>query len=265
MARKTDADVALEMYQSVMQSSGKQKKLRSATFWSLFQVKSRQENVVQRIGSIIDEQGLKIIVKSGDVFGKEKASDWIMLSPKLIPPEPVIIIEPVDSLDWPSDEWLEQMQIRDFESEREVEAYFIVPLLEKLGYAYDDIVIGCPVEMFKGVTRIKTEADFVIFNGPERTKENVLLIVEAKKSGINADHIGQARSYAQQLFPACYMVSDGQQILVFRFNGMLGPDERVLDLCRAELKDRWQNLYNSISKEATIQRKQWMQEQIPKS
>lgn len=138
-------------------------------------------------------------------------------------------------------------------------------MLEKLGYTYDDIVIGCPVEMFKGVTRIKTEADFVIFNGSGRTKENVLLIIEAKKSGINADHISQARSYAQQLFPACYMVSDGQQILVYRFNGMLAPDERVLDLNRAELRERWQFLYNSVSKEATIQRKEWMLEQIPKS
>lgn len=127
MAKKTDADVALEMYQSVMQSNGKQKKLRSATFWNLFKVKSRQENVVQRIGSIIDEQGLRIIIKSGDVFGKEKASDWILLSLKLIPPEPDLIGEKLTPSDWPSNEWFQQMQTREFESEREVEASLSYP------------------------------------------------------------------------------------------------------------------------------------------
>jgi hypothetical protein len=33
------------------------------------------------------------------------------------------------------------MQTRLFESEREVEAYFILPLLEELGYEYEDIAM----------------------------------------------------------------------------------------------------------------------------
>ena len=41
---------------------------------------------------------------------------------------------------------------------------------------------------------------------------------------------------------------------------MLVPDERVLDVDKSELKERWVALYNYISKEATIQRKQWMQD-----
>ena len=265
MAKKSESDVALEMYQSVMQTNDKQKRLKSSTFWGLFNVKARKMTVVERITSIIDNQGLKLSVKSGAPFGEEKESDWIILTPMLLPP-----IEKTSSQippsEWPPLEWFEMMQTRNYESEREVEAYFIAPLLEKLGYEYDDIVIGYPVEMFKGVQKTKTEADFVLFNGSYRTEENVLLIVEAKKSdkGISIDHISQAKSYAQELLPACYIVSNGQQIIVMQFNGMLIPDERVMDFDRLELHDKWNDLYNYASKKATIQRKLLMEARITK-
>ncbi len=263
MAKKSESDVALEMYQSVMQTNDKQKRLKSSTFWGLFNVKARKTTVVERIASIIDNQGLRIAVKSGVPFGEEKDSDWIILTPKLLPP-----IEesspPITPSEWPPLEWFEMMQTRNYDSEREVEAYFIAPLIEKLGYEYDDIVIGYPVEMFKGVQKTKTEADFVVFNGANRTKENVLLVIEAKKSdkGISVDHIGQAKSYAQELLPACYLVSNGQQIMVFQFNGILIPDERIMDFDRSKLHDKWGDLYNYVSKKATIQRKLWMEERI---
>ena len=156
------------------------------------------------------------------------------------------------------------MQTRLFESEREVEAYFILPLLEELGYEYEDIAIGYPVEMFKGVQRTKTEADFVVFNGTIRTKENALLVVEAKKSdkGVSGDHIGQARSYAQELFPAGYIVSNGQQVMVFQLNRMLIPDDTVMDFDRSELNDKWSDLYNYASKTAAIERKVWMDKRL---
>jgi len=262
MAKKTEADVALEMYQSVIQSNNRQKRLKSSTFWGLFKVKARRKTIVERIESIIDQQGLKIAVKSGATFGEESGADWIILTPKLLPPRQPP--QPIPPSKWPSAEWFEMMQTRLFESEREVEAYFIAPLLEKLGYDYDDIVIGYPVEMFKGVQKTRTEADCVVFNGPSREKEDVLLVIEAKKSdkGVSVDHIGQAKSYARELLPACYIVSNGQQIIVFQFNGMLVPDERVLDFDRVQLSERWEDLYNYTCREATIQRKQWMEEQI---
>ena len=262
MAKKSESVVALEMYESVIQTSSKQKRLKSSTFWRLFNVKARQSTVVERITSIIDQQGLRIAVKSGATFGKEEDSDWIILTPKLSLTEPPP--QTITPSELPPPEWFEMIQTRDFESEREVEAYFIAPLLEKLGYDYNDIVIGYPVEMFRGVKKTKTEADFVVFNGTDRTKEKVLLVIEAKKSdtGISVDHIGQARSYAQELLPACYIISNGQQVIVFQFNGMLIPDERIMDFDRSELRHKWNDLYNCVSKEATTQRKQWMEERI---
>jgi hypothetical protein len=120
--------------------------------------------------------------------------------------------------------------------------------------------------MFKGTQKINAEADFVIFNGSSREQRDVLLVVEAKKKhkGISVDHIRQSRSYAQELLPACYVISDGQQIMVYQFNGLLIPDERIMDFDRSELKAKWEQLYGCISKNATIERKKWMIDQVLK-
>jgi hypothetical protein len=259
---KSETDVVLEIYQSVEQSTEKQKRLRSSTFWRLFDVRSRQKKVIERITRLIETQGLKISVKSGDPLGEEKDDDWIMLTLKLLPAPPPV--EPILSAPLPPTEWFEMMQSRKFESEREVESYFIVPLLEKLEYTYDDIVIGFPVVMFKGVQKTTTEADFVIFNGPSRESKDALVIIEAKKSekGISVEHISQAKSYAQELLPAYYIVTNGQQIKVYQFNGMLAPDDCIMDFDREELLTRWQDFYSHISKEAVIKRKEWISSKL---
>ncbi len=83
MATKTEADVALEIYESVAQSSNREKRLRSSTFWKLFDVKKRKGTVVERIANLLDAQGLRIAVKSGAQLGDEDADDWIMLALKL--------------------------------------------------------------------------------------------------------------------------------------------------------------------------------------
>jgi hypothetical protein len=257
---KSENEVALEIYQSVEQSTEKQKRLKSSTFWRLFNV--RHKTVVDRIAQLLETQGLKISVKSGEPLGDEKDNDWVVLTLKL--PQPTPTLSSVSPVEWPSLEWFEMIKARNFESEREVEAFFIAPLLEKLGYAYDDIVIGYPVIMFKGVQKTTTEADFVIFKGASREVKDVLLIIEAKKSdkGISVEHISQAKSYAQELLPAYYIVTNGQQLKIYQFNGMLAPDDCVMDFDRMALKEKWQDLYSYVSKEATLKRKEWLSSKL---
>lgn len=262
MARKTDAEVVLEMYQSVMQSKNKQKRLKSSTFWRLLGVKVRRKDTVEYVQRMVHQQGLNISVKSGALFGEEDKHDWIILTMKLLREPPELQSGPGPTP--PGQAWFDSMQTREFESEREVEAHFILPLLQELGYEYNDIAIGFSVEMFKGVKKIKAEADFVIFDGPGRDRQDILLVLEAKSSekGINLDHIGQARSYAQELLPAYYVISNGKEIQIFQFNGMLIPDERVMAIDRSDMQKQWAKLHSYISKAATVQRKKWMLEQI---
>lgn len=255
MANKSDEEVAQEIYQSVIQSNTGVKRLKSSTFWSLFDVKAKKKTVIERIVQLLEKNNLEAIVKSGKIFGEEAKDDWIMLSP--------IAVDSSNELTGPKDpsppsaDWFKEMQTRAFESEREVETYFIVPMIEKLGYYYDDVVIGHPVNMFKGVKRIKTEADFVVFKGPGRELEDVLLVIEAKNSDkdISGDHIGQAKSYAHELLPACYIITNGQKIKVFRFSGSLFPDRLLMDFDRSMLVEKWDDFYGYASKNATMQRK----------
>ena len=264
MAKESYAEIVLEMYESVEQSSKRQRNLKSSTFWRAFRVRHRTKPVVERVERILAAQGLKVSVKSGNVFGEEsKHSDWIVITiwPP-IGPEPGNKNVPV-----PSDDWFQDIKTRKFESEREVEHYFILPILEKMGYTYEDIAIGYPIDIYKGVHKTKAEVDVVLFDGSSREREDALLIIEGKKGdkGITVDHIGQARAYSQELLPACYVITNGQQIMVYQFNGMLYQDERVMNFDRSLLNEIWTDFYKYISKDATTERKMWMQEQFPKS
>jgi hypothetical protein len=255
---KSDAEIILEIYQAVLQSDDKFKRLKSSTFWKLFGVKSRQKKVIDKIMSLAESQGLKLTVKSGANIGEEKDDDWIIASSTIGQPSEIPLTS--SKVKKPNKEWFEVIKARQFESEREVEAYFITELVDKLGFGYDDIAIGFPVQMFKGVQKMMAEADFAIFKDSGREISNVLMVIEAKKydKGITVDHISQVQSYAKELLPAYYVITNGDLIMVYQFNGLLAQDERVLEIHRSEIEERWNDLYGYICKEATIKRKEWL-------
>lgn len=98
--------------------------------------------------------------------------------------------------------------------------------------------------------KTKTEADIIAFNGPNRENDNALLLIEAKQAkknvnGINSDQIGQARAYALSLFPPYYIITNGQKIIVFRFNGGRYQDAKVMDFERSMLAEKWNELYKA--------------------
>lgn len=261
MAKKSYAEVALEIYESVKQSNNKERKLYSSTFWQQFRVKKRTPQIVDRVGRILTEQQLNISVKSGEVFGKEGKNDWIVLTlrPPGWPPSGREE-KPIDPPAAPPIEWFNEMKTKKFESEKEVEYYFVLPLIEKLGYVYDDIAIAYPVKMFDGVRTVTKQADAVLFNGSNRENDDVLLVIEAKDSekGITVDNIGQAKSYAKELLPAFYVITNGEQVIVYQFNGMLYQDKRIMDFDRSLLEEMWTDIYNYLSKKAAIDRKEWL-------
>lgn len=247
------AEIALEIYESVEHTEDKERRLKSSTFWHEFRVKKKTSQVVERVERILKEQHLSVSLKSGGVFGKEKPDDWIVLN--IWPP---IQIETFTDIPIPSPEWFNKMKTREFGSEREVEYYFILPMLEELGYDENEISIGYPIIQFIGVKKIETEADLVAFKGPNGEEKDVLLIVEAKKSkknlkGITVEQIGQVRDYAQALFPICYAITNGNKIIVFQFNGGEFHDKQVMDFERSMLDEKlWTDLYNYVSKKATL-------------
>jgi len=264
MSPKTAFEVAVEIYKAVEESRTGQKRLKSSTFWNEFRVKSRQSKTVQRIARVLNDQHLDVAVKSGKPLGKvDRNRDWIVLTLRdCAPLEGENLDKQGVTVFWPPPQWFEHIKTREFETEREVEAYFVDPLLDRLGYDYEDIVMAYPLQIYEGMKKVKREVDFVVFNGPSRKQKDVLLLVEARPSdqGISSGAVWQAQIYAKELAPACYLVTNGRQIVVFQLNATPKPDERVMILDRSELKEKWEVLYRYVSKEATIDRKKRMRQ-----
>jgi hypothetical protein len=161
------------------------------------------------------------------------------------------------------------MAHREFESEREVEYYFIIPLFEQLGYQEEDIAVGFHVEMFESTSRVDKEADLVLFNGPDREKSNTLVVVEGKLAKNNIGHIsgtavGQARSYAVWLSTPYYVVTNGTEIQVFIYRGVGLPDVPVNTIKREDLKQQWGELFTKLNKSAVIDYKKRLLDMLSK-
>ncbi len=122
------------------------------------------------------------------------------------------------------------------------------------------MAIVFPITLLRRAKRITIEADCVVFDGPGREMRNTLLLVEEKRStrDISVEHVSQARSYAQEVPPSYYIVTNAEQIKVYKFNALLAPDDCVMDFGRIGLREEWQQFYGYVSKEAAVKRKKWL-------
>ncbi|UCV15477.1 type I restriction enzyme HsdR N-terminal domain-containing protein [Quatrionicoccus australiensis] len=101
--------------------------------------------------------------------------------------------------------------------EATVELQLVLPLLELLGYVKEDIAPKHSVIFQQGRRGRPHEADFAIFNGGGRSKDNALLVVEAKKAGESlADARQQAESYAANLGAPLLLCTNGETIEVWQ-------------------------------------------------
>jgi hypothetical protein len=252
-------DVVEEILQSILATPKRQRRLRSSTFWDKFGFERRRKDRVEQVKEALRQRS--IILNLGDTeFGTESKDEWIVLSyvePEL-PPSAIQNELPTTVIPIPADEWFDLMENREFESEREVEYYFIVPLLEKLEYVEDDFAIGYPVQMYEGVKKVNKEADFVLFNGKSRKKDDALLIVEAKRSEkiLTEDATGQARAYALWLSTPYYIVTNGDDVRVYLFRGAVQPDIMLMSFKRIDMRQQWGNLYQTLNKNAVIEFKE---------
>jgi hypothetical protein len=262
MENKTPVEIIVaEIHGSITAASKRERRLLSKTFWDKFGVQKRTPKVVKEIEDALTQYGIKFNLNGTSSFGKEEKGAWITLScekpePSVVPPvpDPSALILPTPT---PDASWFKQMIVRDFESEREIETFFIVPLLQMLGYCEDDLHIGCPVTMYQGVTAIKKQADVAAFNGKNRKLEHSLILVEAKLFGklIKEEMIGQARSYALNLTTPFYVVTNGVEIHVYQnLNGSY-PDSLLMLFPRMQLQENWTALYQRLNKAAVIDHK----------
>lgn len=252
-------DVVEEMFQSILATPRRQRRLLSKTFWDSFGFKMRTKDRISQVKDALRQRGI-LVNGSEEAFGTEDKDEWIILT-HVESPRPLVELQeelPATEIPTPGDDWFQLIAERTFESEREVEYYFIVPILEQLGYKEADIAIGFPVQMYEGVKKVNKEADVVLFNGDSRAKENALLIVEAKKNEhiLTEDAVGQARAYAMWLITPYYLVTNGGEIRVYLFRGAMQPDVMRMTFKRADFKQNWRLFYQTLNKEAVLEYKE---------
>jgi type I site-specific restriction endonuclease len=112
---------------------------------------------------------------------------------------------------------------------------------------------GFRFDMYEGVTRKHVEADLVYFADGQHDLDTgePLVLVEMKASDQEPDAgTGQARSYAYWVKPAYYVTTNGDTVVVYNYQGGAVPDAKVMDFKRADLRDRFDDLYRLLSPQA---------------
>ena len=245
---------AISIREAIDGSQKKSKRLLLKTLLKMFGYKTRQRNSIETMEQCLTEVGIFI---SPPLFEVDR-DGWVVLSVV----DPYL---PVGDFSKEKQEktgkrnqidWLENISKKSFNSEKEVEIRFVIPLLERLGYKEEDRADGYPVEQVVGVRKTKTEADFVLFNGLNRSRDNALMVVEAKNTGKKiGDYIGQARSYAMFLGTPYFLVTNGDDIRVFLYRSPIESDVEVFKSTRMHISSTFQSLYNLVSKKAIVEYK----------
>lgn len=251
--------VASSIREAIEDSPKKSKRVLLKTLLKMFGHKTRQRHWIEAMDMSITEAGILTSPPLADV----ERDGWVVLS-VTDPHLPVRDFSPKEQLDAAGnkqdiapDAWLATISSKSFNSEKEVEIRFVLPLLERLGYSEEDRADGYPVEQIVGVRKTKTEADFVLFNGLNRSKDSALLVVEAKNVGKKlADHIGQARSYAMFLGTPYFLVTNGDDIRVFLYRSPIESDVEVFKSTRRDIASTFPALFNLVSQQAIIEYKQ---------
>jgi hypothetical protein len=255
--------VAEDLLESILAAPKRQRRLLSKTFWHRFGFKVRSRERVDQVWAALRDRGVIISVTDGE-FGSEGKKDWVVLS--YVEPHPTDGRRrdegPEDVIPQPDPEWFEQLAQRRFASEREVEYFFAIPLLEQLGYAPGNCAVGHRVEMYEGVKKVSKEADLVVFADEQR--EDALIVVEAKRMGrpLTDDVAGQAKAYSLWLRTPYYVLTNGNDIRVYHFRGPWHADVLLLSFTRAELREKWAELYRCLNPETVVEFKQRLREQL---
>ena len=240
MSRPKDpVEIVATIRESIETSPRKSRKVRFHNLRSKFGWQAWTAGRRETVARLLEEQGILAQPSVADA----RLDDWIMLSmPILTDPGTK---EPASR---PDDDFFHRMMSVSLGPEREVELKYVTRLFHALDY--DDIheSPGFGFILHEGVSRKRVEADFVYFADDNHSLQGApLILVEAKSAGHKLDAATeQARSYANVLKPMYYVVTNGDALMVWNYQGAI-PDIMVLEFKREELKDRFDEIYRLLN------------------
>lgn len=235
----------------------KSKQIKVKTLLGHFGYKKRTEDCALNITKLLSERNILLspsIMKFGDTWNLRLDDRVYLLErTKEIREEDKDVLE-YDIYDYQSDPWFENIQTKQFLTEKEVENKFIIPLLKRLGYEDDDRYDGMPVKANNGSRKTILEIDFALFNSKNISLINQsLLIVEAKKEGKLQKSIelesaqNQIRSYAFWSSCSFGFLTDSKVIQILGVSNSNIGMEVIFNCNREELKDNFFEIYKLIS------------------
>jgi hypothetical protein len=241
---KDPVEVVDIMKDSIEVSPRKSRRVRFYTLRSLFGWQAWTAQRKELVTQLLKERGILPQPPLADAG----LDDWIMLSMPVLTETTSKDPDPR-----PEDKWFHHLMSVDLGSEREVEVHFASPLFHKLDYDDMHEAAGFGFLLYEGGSRKRVEADFVYFADADHSKQGTpLVLVETKSAGHKLDAaIEQARSYANSLRPAYYMVTNGELLTVWNYQGAI-PDVKMLEITREELQDRFDELYRLLNRETVI-------------
>jgi hypothetical protein len=245
--KKDPIDVAASIRRSIELSQKGSRRVRCHSLRELFGFQAWSTQRRETVGKILDDQGIAVQPSLSDAA----PDDWITLS---LPDLPLPRDDHPDPR--PSEEWFEHLMSVSLHSEREVEMHFVSPLFHRLGYDDSQEAAGFRFDTYAGVQFRVAEADLVYFGSDcqSLTDGEPLVLVEVKDSGQPPDSgTGQAKSYAFWVKPAYYVITNGDVVIVYNYQGGAVPDVKVLEIKRSELRERFDDLYQALNPSAAME------------
>jgi hypothetical protein len=249
MAKERDpAEIIETIAQSIRVSQRGVRRVRAHRFKELFGYQVLNAQRRERIEQLMAEAGIEVQPALKDA-GRD---DWLVMSMPVL--APVVEASPDPA---PTAEWFAHMASVRADSEREVEMHFASPLFrDGLGYREDQEAAGFGIRWARGSTPGHVEADLLYFGDDKHDIEagEPLVLVECKRLVKDEKQLqaaaDQAHSYALWVIPAYYVITDGQIVSVWDFQGAIAPDREVLRVGPGGLAECFDDLYSRLNPQA---------------
>lgn len=120
------------------------------------------------------------------------------------------------------------------QNEAEVETKILLNIFKLLDFTYLDRADKQQVQMYFGRERKLKVADFILYNGTDRSVNSALMSVEAKRLDESIeDAENQVKSYSAWAGTPYYLVCNGKELLISRYN----PHAIDIEKVRIEIND----------------------------
>ena len=250
MAKKKEpVEIAATIRRSIEVSTRGSRKVKCERLRDLFGFHAWNTPRKELVTKLLADQGVTV----QPPLDEAGLNDWIVMS---MPPFPTP--QGGDRPDpRPNDEFFDHLESVQLDTEIEVEMKFVNPLFHELGYTEEQESAGFRFNMFEGVHCRVAEADMLYFSDDRHNLNDgePLVLVECKNTNKTRPDagLGQVRAYSFWIKPAYYVTTNGDMLMVYNYQGGAVPDVKVLELKRADLRERFDDLYRVLNPKAAVE------------